>query len=97
MRSLFPDRDEGCYICGSPYVEQHHIFYGTGRRPISDREGCTVWLCREHHQGRMGVHGPRHMHDLELKEECQRRWEAREGVDEPWHETFIRVFGRNYL
>lgn len=87
--------DRECFICRSPYVEQHHI-YPSSRRPISDREGCTVWLCYEHHQGRNGVHFDRQL-DLFFRRDCQRRWEQREGIDEPDHETFIGVFGCNYL
>lgn len=84
-----------CIICDSPYVEWHHV-YPSDRRPISDREGCVVPLCHAHHQGRYGVHRERKL-DLWVKRDCQRRWEQREGVDEPDHETFISVFGCNYL
>lgn len=92
--SLYGDTRE-CFICKSPYVECHHI-YPSSRRPISDREGCTVWLCHEHHQGRRGVHNN---HELQVffRADCQRRWEEREGIHEQNHETFIRLMGCNYL
>lgn len=94
--SLYPERFEGCFLCGNQYVEQHHIFFGTGRRQVSDREGCTVFLCHDHHQHpRFGVHFDKEL-DLFFKRDCQRRWEKRERKRDG-HESFISVFGRNYL
>lgn len=82
-----------CYVCGSPYVECHHIYGGVGRRPISDREGCWVYLCREHHQGRTGVHrDPAMMRTL--REDCERRWCAANGKTP---DDFRKVFGVNYI
>lgn len=43
-----------------------------------------------------GVHFDRQL-DMFFRRDCQRRWEQREGIDEPDHETFIRLFGCNYL
>ena len=86
---------DACLVCKSPYVQWHHV-YPSSRRKISDREGCIAPLCREHHQGRTGVHSDRKF-DLWLKADCQRRWEQREGIDEPDHETFIALMGANYL
>lgn len=92
--SLYSDERE-CWLCGRP-AECHHVYAGTGRRQISDREGCYIYLCREHHQGRTGVH-----HDIRfknwLKRDCQRRWEEREGLHgEEAHEAFRKVFGQSY-
>ena len=82
-----------CRICGNPNVELHHIYGGVGRRAISDREGCTVYLCREHHQGRTGVHQSKAFREW-LRADCQKRWEEREGKG---HDDFIALFGANYL
>ena len=84
-----------CLMCRSPYVQWHHIF-PSDRRKISDREGCIAPLCREHHQGRTGVHQDRSF-DMWLKRDCQCRWEQREGINDPEHKDFIALFGRNYL
>ena len=92
--SLYPE-DMGCFICHNPYTEVHHI-YPSSRRPISDREGCTVRLCAEHHRGLMGVHNDQKLQDF-FRRDCQIRWEKREGIDEPDHETFIALMGRNYI
>ena len=95
--SLYNERIDGCWICGNPNVEEHHI-YQSSRRPISDREGCVVYLCHTHHQDpRFGVH-----HDANLmnffKKDCQRRWEEREGVSgDSEHEAFRGVFYESYL
>lgn len=91
-RSLFGDERE-CYVCGNPNVERHHVYGGVGRRQVSDREGCTVYLCHEHHQGAAGVHFNAELRD-ELRAECQRRWEDREGKG---HDEFRALFGASYL
>ena len=94
--SLYPPREAGCWICGNPYVEAHHIF-PSARRNASDREGCVVMLCHYHHQGKGGVHRDREL-DLEIKRDCQRRWERREGVeDDPEHNAFRDIFYASYL
>ena len=83
-----------CWRCGNPTVDVHHIYGGTGRRDISDREGCWVYLCRPHHQGKNGVHGNQELMDF-FRQDCQRRWEAREGATD--HEAFRKVFGESFL
>lgn len=90
MKSLFSD-EKTCYICGSPHVHKHHVYFGTANRRLSESWGCWVYLCPAHHNmTKQGVHFNRQL-DLELKEECQRRWEKRYG------EGFTEIFGRNYL
>jgi hypothetical protein len=91
--SLYGEERE-CWICHTPLsVEKHHIYQGS-RRSISEREGCTVYLCHAHHQDqRFGVH-----YDADLmrffKRDCQRRWEEREGKG---HDEFRAVFYESYL
>lgn len=94
--SLYGSAADGCWLCESTrQVEVHHI-YPSSRRPISDREGCTIPLCHYHHQGLGGVHNDKEF-DMWLRKDCQRRWEEREGLDEPDHETFRSVFYESYL
>lgn len=81
-----------CLVCGSPYVQWHHV-YPSDRRKISDREGCVAPLCREHHQGRTGVHSDRKF-DLWLKADCQRRWMKREHATV---DDFRSVFYASYI
>lgn len=93
--SLFGTRDNGCWLCGNPYVEQHHIL-PSSRRPISDREGLTIFLCHEHHQGPTGVHQDKKF-DNWLRQEAQRRWEEREGLHgQQAHDEFRKLFGASY-
>lgn len=91
--SLYSTEQE-CWICHSPTVHLHHIYGGHGRRPISDREGCWVYLCPAHHNmSDFGVHFD-HQLDQFFKADCQRRWEARNGKG---HDDFRQLFGRSYL
>lgn len=44
----------GCCICGSPFVEIHHVGTGAGGRKNHDK---VIPLCPEHHRGKTGLHG----------------------------------------
>lgn len=81
-----------CMVCGSPYVQVHHVFYGTANRKLSDKYGLVVPLCQEHHTGQTGVHFNKKL-DLFLKKEGQRKYEQNYGNGE----SFQRVFGKSYL
>lgn len=85
--------DEECWICHRAPAVRHHIYAGSGRRGISDREGCWVYLCPAHHNmSDFGVHS-----DMELnrffKRDCQRRWCA---ANDATAEDFRKVFGTSY-
>jgi hypothetical protein len=79
-------------LCGSTqWIEQHHVFYGPYRKS-SDKYGMVVDLCHYcHNEPPNGVHHNRER-DLALKREFQMLFE-----DKYDRETFMRVFGRNYL
>ena len=84
----------GCIVCGSPYVHQHHVFYGNANRRISDKYGYVVPLCYKHHNGDEGVHShPNEGMDLQLKQAFQARYEEEQGT----REQFIKEFGRSWL
>ena len=83
---------EHCYVCGSPYVQIHHILYGVANRKISDKYGYIVPLCIDHHTGNNGVHFKKPL-DLHLKKKAQKHFEANYGT----REAFIKVFGKSYL
>ena len=92
MKSVIQDRKE-CIICGSWNVEDHHIFFGSARRRLSEEYGLKVWLCPTHHRGTNGVHGKYgHKLDTELKQLGQKAFEWKHP-----RELFIKTFGRNYL
>lgn len=92
-KSLYSD-ERRCWICHSPNAVRHHIYGGHGRRPISDREGCWIYLCPYHHNmSDFGVHFD-HALDQMLKEDCERRW-CRANDATP--DDFRAVFGTNYI
>ena len=96
--SLYGSQQE-CWICHNTYnIHVHHIYGGVGRRPISDEEGCWLYLCGPHHnQSNFGVHFDKEL-DKSLKMDCQRRWERREGLEgKDAHDAFRKRFGVSYL
>lgn len=72
MESIIQARRE-CYVCHSPYVEDHHIFFGTANRRLSEKYGLKVWLCAEHHRGMTGVHHNRIL-DEKLKNLAEQKF-----------------------
>ena len=92
-KSLFSDERE-CWLCHSPEVHKHHVYPGNGRRQISEREGCWLYLCPAHHNmGEFGVHFDRQL-DLAIRQECQRRWME---SNEATADEFREIFGCSYL
>lgn len=91
MKSIIQEDTNYCYVCGRYGTEIHHIFFGTSNRKMSDKYGCVVGLCYEHHRGNRGAHFNREL-DLELKRTAQRVFEHHYP-----NEHFSAIFGRNYL
>lgn len=90
MKSIIQS-EKYCFVCGDPHCEDHHIFFGTANRKLSEKYGLKVWLCPKHHRGtRDGVHFDREF-DLELKRYAQAKFE------ETYDEDFQAVFGKSYL
>ena len=75
MKSIIQDEKE-CWVCKSPYVEEHHIFYGTANRELSERYGLKAYLCAEHHRGKTGVHFNKQL-DNKLKGIAQKSFKER--------------------
>lgn len=90
MRSIL-QKHKRCLICGSAYVEEHHVFEGS-RRQASERYGMKVYLCFAHHRGRPeGVHADAAF-AVWLKKSAQQIFERQYS-----HDKFMQVFGKNYL
>lgn len=92
MRSIV-NNERQCLICETTYnLHQHHIFFGAGRRKISDKYGCWCYLCARHHNmSNEGVHFNSVL-DRKLKQYTQKRF------NEVYPELdFLRIFGKNYL
>ena len=87
--------DEYCYITGSEYnLQLHHIYGGWGRRDLCNEHGFWCFLRGDYHnQAPYGVHEKDgHALDLQLKQECQRKFEETHTRQE-----FMAIIGRNYL
>lgn len=93
MKSRIQKRKE-CWKCGSTHnIHEHHIFYGTANRALSERYGLKVFLCGyDHNLSDEGVHFNKDF-DLELKKMAQEVFEKECGS----REDFIRIFGKSYL
>lgn len=94
MKSIVEYSNEKCFVCHSyRNLENHHIFYGNGRRKKSDKYGLTVTLCAEHHRGTNGVHGKKgKKFNKELKRYAQHKFEELYS-----HEDWMAIFHKNYL
>lgn len=91
MKSILQEEKQ-CFVCGkSEPLHLHHVFFGNANRRQSDKYGCVVWLCPEHHVGKTGVHFNKNL-DLMIKKLCQAEFEKRYSRSE-----FVAVFGRNWL
>ena len=109
MDSIMPTERDTCDICGCYLTKrnrnEHHIFFGTANRRISEAEGMKVFLCVECHTiGKHSVHKYRQA-DLNLKRDAQQVWEDNYMKSYPYEnhadmaarEAFIALFGRSYL
>lgn len=93
MKSIIQD-DKKCFFCGTTRdLEEHHIFFGTANRKLSEKDGLKVWLCREHHTGNSGVHHNKER-DLILKRYAE---EIYLQYYEKTIEDFIKRYGKNYI
>ncbi len=94
MKSIIQDRKE-CYVTGStPDLHEHHIFFGTGSRRLSEKYGLKVWLRPDwHNASDYGVHSDKDF-EIKLKQMAQKKAMEHYG----WSvEDFIKIFGRNYI
>ena len=83
--SILTGKDKRCFVTGrTEGLQKHHIFYGRGRREISDKNGFWVWLTAEEHlAGLGGLHAhPGKGLDLALKCLCQRKYEEKYGREQ---------------
>lgn len=92
LNSILQD-ERRCFVTGDiENLHKHHIFRGIGRRKLSEKYGCWVWLRWDWHNGESyGVHNDP-LFDKTLKQACQEKFE-----ETHTREEFIRIFGRSYL
>lgn len=91
MKSIIQN-EKRCFRCGTPYVEDHHIFFGTANRKWSEKYGLKLWLCPKHHRtGPEAPHTNRAV-DLEYKQLAQTVFE-----ENHTREEFRKIFGKSVL
>jgi hypothetical protein len=86
--------EKKCYQTGrTDNLHEHHIYFGSGLRKISEKHGFKVWLTGEWHNqdSRIDVHHNREF-DLFLKRLCQEKYE-----EEHSRAEFVALTGRSYL
>ena len=95
MKSILQSKKE-CYLCETTFnLENHHIFFGTANRRLSEKDGLKVWLCIYHHKGTVGVHGKNgHTLDKYLKSIAQIAYMQYYNKTE---EDFIKRYGKSFL
>lgn len=94
MKSIISEKKE-CYVCKTiDNLHLHHIMFGKNRKK-ADKDGLTVYLCYEHHEGTNGVHGRNgHNLDIKLKRIAEKRWIEYYNTT---IEDFICSYGKNYI
>lgn len=97
-------QEHTCYLCmllHSEYstqtgLEEHHVFYGRGKRVLSEKYGLKVYLCSEHHRDSIeSIHhntANNREIDLMLKEKGQQAFEEHYP-----NMSFLEIFGKNYI
>lgn len=94
MKSIISEKKE-CYVCKTiNNLHLHHIMFGKNRKK-ADKDGLTIYLCYEHHEGTNGVHGKNgHDLDIKLKQLAEKRWLEYYNTT---IEDFIIEYGKNYI
>lgn len=100
MKSIMHDKKDGtCYLCmmlhgdySQKTTQEHHVFYGTANRRLSEKYGLKVYLCLDHHEyGKEAVHQKQEL-SLMLKKKAQKAFIDR------WPELDFRsIFGKSVL
>lgn len=84
-------KDTGrCYVCGSPYVECHHVIHGTANRKLADKYHLTLPLCAWHHKESPESPHRNYLIDRAYQAMGQEAFERECGT----REDFRRIFGR---
>ena len=84
--------DKKCALCETTLnLERHHVMHGTANRRLAEKYGLWIWLCPEHHRGKMSPHHNANI-DMAFKMAGQKAFEEIYS-----HEEWMAAFGRNYL
>ncbi len=93
-KSIIQD-EKVCYLTGrGDNLEEHHVYYGTGNRKLSEKYGLKIYLTAEKHRnGKDAVHCNREL-DMKIKAEVQEKAMEHYGWDV---EDFRYIFGKSYV
>ena len=93
-KSIIQD-EKVCYITGrGDTLEEHHVFYGTGNRKLSEKYGLKIYLTADmHRNSKDAVHNNREL-DMKIKAEVQEKAMEHYGWD---IEDFRYIFGKSYV
>lgn len=101
MKSIMHDKSDGtCYLCmllhedhSRKQTQEHHVFYGTANRKLSEKYGLKVYLCMEHHTYDGGPEAVHRNNDIDtrLKEMAQIDFETKYPTL-----CFRAIFGKTY-
>ena len=93
-KSIIQD-EKVCYLTGrGDNLEEHHVYYGTGNRKLSEKYGLKIYLTAEmHRNGKEAVHNNREL-DMKIKAEVQEKAMEHYGWD---IEDFRYIFGKSYV
>lgn len=92
MKTVLQSKKE-CWVCGTTIdLHDHHIFYGTANRKISEKRGLKVWLCgKDHNLSKAGVHFNKEL-DTALKQFAQTYYEEHIGTRSQFREEFRKSY-----
>ena len=94
MSESIISNEKVCFYCGTPLdLHKHHI-YGAGKRNISEREGCWIYLCMHHHDdgSKESIHNNPQF-EKTMRQFCQYIWEQKRGS----RDEFRKLFEKSYL
>lgn len=93
MESILQDYKE-CYVCQSQNkLHAHHVFYGVGKRALSDKYKLIIWLCPIHHNmSDSGIHFNKELDNSikalsQIKAMQYYKWSL---------DDWMKIFRRNY-
>lgn len=92
LKSVLTNDLDHCMFTGAVPVERHHV-YGGSNRKNSEKYGFIAPLRPDLHPNGVFAGQSAKLVDMELKQRCQRYFEAHCGA----REEFISIFGRSYL
>lgn len=98
-KSLVARKKGICFLCAElngdyseKYTEEHHVFFGSGRRDTSEQNGFVCDLCLSHHRK-----GPEAVHRNRKTREYLCRIFQQEYEKTHTRKEFMELIGKNYL